>query len=161
MHVINYCQYHHVTGILSCDKIWKSFSARRQGGPEHTESQSSTVIHRLMVHHPLMIPFCYINNLSLNAYFFMKHIFLEYSTSTLSTIKFWEGLVKFWVYHTLFKNGISTELAESRHTTANNRPFFTRLYSTRLWLNTTSFFHRPSQRRPDYFAGEAKLTAGC
>jgi len=47
----------------------------------------------------------------------MKPIFLEYSTSTLSTIKFWDRLVKFWVYHTLFKSGISMELAKSRHTT--------------------------------------------
>ena len=37
----------------------------------------------------------------------MKQIFLQESTSTLSIIKIWDRLVKFWVYHTLFKSGIS------------------------------------------------------
>ena len=74
-------------------------------------------MHRLMIHHPPMIHFCYVNNFLRNTYFFMKKIFLDSPTSSLSIVKFSKVLEMFPACHILFKSGISFGISRELITT--------------------------------------------
>jgi len=88
--------------------------------------RKGTVIHRLMIPHPLMIHFCYINNFLKNTYSFMKQNLLNTLTSFLSVSKIWERLDKFQACCISFKSrifdGISQEL--SHGPPPNDTPVF-------------------------------------